>query len=256
MQSAQELSRTINEYIRPATFPVSVRLVPEGGSLPEKAKRPLSHVGHKVALCQGVALCRRYGWTMCFSEEEQACPVSLVVLGFRPAEKMLEGTIAFPSYTASLEAGATMERSMALLPNGFFKHMVVTPLHKETQRPDLVLVYGNAAQIARLAQAANYKTGAGVACKTFARMACSAYIAKPIVEKECSLVVPSGGERVFALAQDDELIFAIPADKFAEIANGLEETHKQGLSRFPTPFFGLLAEPNFPTKYWDLVGKE
>ena len=163
---------------------------------------------------------------------------------------------AYPSYTASLKAGAAMERSMTLLPRGYFKYMVVTPLQKETQRPDLVLVYGNAAQVARLAQAANYNTGAGVACKTFARMACSAYIAKPIMEKECSLVVPSGGERVFALAQDDELIFAIPAEKIAEIARGLEETHKQGLSRFPTPFFGLLAEPNFPTKYWDLVAKE
>lgn len=256
MESVLELVRTINEFVRPATFPVSVRLVKKDEGLPEKAKRPVEHVGHKVAMCQGVALCRRYGWTMCFSEGDQACPVSLVVLGFRPADKMLEGTIAYPAYTASLEAGATMERSMALLPSGSFEHMVVTPLHKETQKPDIVLVYGNAAQVARLAQAANYKLGAGVVGKSFARMACSAYIAKPFLEKECSLVVPSGGERVFALAQDDELIFAIPADKIAEIANGLAETHKQGLSRFPTPFFGLLAEPNFPAKYWDLVAKE
>lgn len=256
MESVQELIRTINEYVRPATFPVSVRLVPKGGSLPEKAKRPLVDIGHKVALCQGVALCRRYGWTMCLSEADQACPLSVVVLGYRAPDEMLTGKMAYPAYVDSIEAGARMEQLMTLLPGGLVEHLVFTPLHKETHKPDLVLIYGNAAQVARLAQAANYKTGLGVTAKVFARLACSAYIAKPFLEKECSLVVPGGGERVFAHAQDDELVFAIPAGKIGDIAQGLEETHKKGVCRYPTTFSGLLAEPNFPAKYWDLVAKK
>lgn len=256
MESVQKLLRSINEYVRPVTFPVSVRLAAKGDSLPKKAKRPMVDVGHKVSLCQGVALCRRYGWTVCFSEDDHACPLSVVMLGFRLPDEMLNGEMAYPAYVGSLEAGANMEKLMSFLPIGTFEQIVFTPLHKETQKPDLVLIYGNAAQISRLVQAANYKTGLGIAGKAFGRLACSAYIAKPYLEKECSMVVPGGGERIFAHTQDDELVFSVPAEKFDDIAQGLEETHKRGVSRYPVTFSGLLAEPGFPSKYWDLVAKK
>lgn len=249
---AKKLASVINQFIRPTTFPVAIRIAGEGEERPAKAKHP-KDLGNPLALCQGISLARRYGWTMVFRKEDQGCPVSLIVLGYHNPEKMLTGSIVYPTYTETPEAGAVMEKSMAILPGGHVEELWIGPLDRVDFDPDLVLVYGNPAQIARMVQGANYKSGKGINSKSFARMACSAYIAKPILDGECSLVVPSGGERIFAIAQDDEMIFSIPANQFQDVAFGIEEVHKHGLSRFPTPFYGLLLEPKVPAKYWELL---
>lgn len=223
---------------------------------PAKAKKPIEALKHPIALCQGVALARRYGWTMILDKQDHACPVGIVLMGYESPDKLDSGCIACPGYAGSVEAGAIMEQSNAKLPQGSLKELWLAPLDKAEFEPDLVLVYGNAAQVARMIQGANYNTGKGVSSKSFGRLACSSYIARTYLEGECSLIVPSGGERVFAICQDDELIFACPAVKFEEVAYGLEAVHKQGLVRYPTPFFGLLAEPKFPEYYYSILPEE
>jgi uncharacterized protein (DUF169 family) len=104
-----------------------------------------------------------------------------------------------------------------------------------------------------MAQGANYRTGKGVDSKTFGRSACSLYIARTLLDQECSLVIPSGGERVFANTMDDELIFSIPSKYFKDIAIGIEAVHKEGLSRFPTYFYGMGLKPAFPPEYWSIL---
>ena len=42
---------------------------------------------------------------------------------------------------------------------GAIKSMVAAPLHRADFAPDLVLIYGNGAQIVRLIQTANYREG-------------------------------------------------------------------------------------------------
>jgi uncharacterized protein (DUF169 family) len=176
-------------------------------------------------------------------------------LGYDSAEKLLDGSIAYPGYTETVEAGRLMEKFNMLLPPRTVKELWIAPLDKAEFAPDVILIYGNAAQIARMVQGANYRSGKGVESRSFGRMACSSYIARTLLEDECSLVVPSGGERVFAHAQDDEIIFSIPASKIEDVAFGIEAVHKQGLSRFPTPFYGLLVEPKFPKEYWELLSQ-
>ncbi|MDR7868366.1 MAG: DUF169 domain-containing protein [Sporomusaceae bacterium] len=255
--NAQKLLNAITAYIRPTTFPVAVKLVFDGeeAQRPAKAKKPMETLRHPLALCQGVALARRYGWNVVFDRQDHACPVSIVLMGYEPPEMLDSGKIACPGYAGSVEAGAVMEQANVKLPNGP-KEMWFAPLDKAEFSPDVVLVYGNAAQIARMVQGANYKTGKGVSSKSFGRLACSSYIARTYLEGECSMIVPSGGERIFAICQDDELIFSIPASQFEDVAYGIEAVHKQGLIRYPTPFFGLLAEPKFPDYYWSIIESE
>jgi uncharacterized protein (DUF169 family) len=252
--SAQRLLKAITAYIRPTTFPVAAKLVYDNEDVkrPTKAKNPMEALRHPIALCQGVALARRYGWNVVFNREDHACPVGIVLMGYESSERLDSGKIACPGYAASVEAGAIMEHANAKLPKGP-QEMWFSPLDKAEFSPDIVLVYGNAAQVARLTQGANYKTGKGVTSKSFGRLACSSYIARTYLEGECSMIVPSGGERVFAICQDDELIFSIPSNQFDDVAYGIEAVHKQGLIRFPTPFFGLMAEPQFPDYYWTIL---
>lgn len=251
--NSQRLLEAIMKYCRPATFPVAVKLVKEKTERPDRAKRPMEALGHPIALCQGVALARRYGWTVVFEKADHGCPVGIIMLGYEPPEELHKGVIAYPGYAGSLAAAAKMEQANFKLPPGTIQEIWLAPLEKASFSPDIVIVYGNAAQIARLIQATNYKSGEGVDSKAFGRQACASYIARTYLEDKCSLIVPSGGERVFAICQDDELVFAIPASQFDDITDGLESVHRQGLVRYPTPFYGLMVEPKFPNYYWSIL---
>lgn len=243
------LNRALEEYIRPATFPVAVKLAGPGEQPPDKVRQPVRELGHPVALCQGLAMARRYKWTMVFAKGDHGCPAGAVMLGHYKPDRLLEGMIAHPGYAATVAAGQAMEQANAYLPRGSAEAVWLAPLARAEFEPDVVVVYGNAAQVGRLIQAANYASGKGIESRSTGRMACSGYIARPVVTGECALIVPSGGERIFALAQDDELIFAIPRGRMREVAEGLAGTHAQGLARFPTPFAAITAQPNFPAKY-------
>lgn len=255
LEDVKKLHDVINAYIRPATYPIAIRVVKKGEekAAPEKVKIPSIDLCHPVTFCQGIAMARRYNWTMIFRKEDHGCPIAQIMLGYYSPEKMLEGTIAVDSYTETIESGKIMENANYYMPQGEIEEVWIAPLQKADFTPDVVIAYGNAAQIARMAHGANYHTGEGVTSKTFGRFACSNYIARTILENECSLVIPSGGERVFALAQDDELIFSIPKSKLYSVAAGIEAVHKAGFSRFPTAFYGLMGEVKLPPKYYEMI---
>lgn len=246
------LVAALKEYIKPTTLPVGIHLEFDDASLEGKTVRPTERFNSALSVCQGVAAARRYGWTMVFREEDHACPASLVYLNYKKSEPFSSGEICYPGYGATPEAAQKIESANMVLEKPA-KEIWIGDLEKIDFAADIALVYGNPAQIARIAQGANYTNGNGVKSTTYARAACATYIVKAFQTDECCLVVPSGGERIFANTQDDELIFAIPKSKFADVAYGIAQVHKYGLSRFPTIFHGVLKSPVFPQKYWDVL---
>lgn len=253
LDKAIKLNQTIKEYIRPTTEPVAIHLAQEGETVHFKAKYPVKKLGHRIAFCQAVSLARRLGWTLAMERDDHGCPAARIILGHDSNEKMLDGMIAYPGYAESVDAAKIMEESNTYLPLGMYKEIWVAPLDRAEFEPDIIVTYGNAAQIARMVQGASYRTGKGVVSRSFGRLACSSYVVRTLLEDDYSLVVPSGGERIFAHTQDDEIIFSIPISKIEDITIGIEAVHKQGLSRYPTAFYGSLVEPNFPNKYWEIL---
>ena len=251
----EQFLKSIEKCVRPHTYPVAIKLIPNAqpAERPQYMRTPMERTGHTMAVCQVMGLVRRYGWSLALEDQDYACPPSLVYMGYYPEDTILEGMNAVGGYVFVQEAGKQIERVNKALPLGMLKEMWFAPLEKDKFEPDIVVVYGNPAQIGRLIHAANYKTGKGLCCTACARAACSSYIVKVYEEQECTFVVPSGGERVFGMTQDDEVIFAIPFCKLEEVTEGLEATHKAGLVRFPTPYQGLMAEAIVPEKYWKVV---
>lgn len=250
------LLESIDRCLRTATPPVAVKLITnEMGDIkrPKGIVGAQERLGHRVAVCQAMTLARRYGWGLAIQEKDFACPPSMVYMGYYPEDTILQGRNAMGGYCIDDTAGKRMERANPALPMGLLKEIWIAPLTKEKFDPDMVVVYGNAAQISRLIHAANYLEGRGLACSAYARAACSMYIVKAFLEKENVFLVPNGGERVFGMAQDDEIIFSIPENRVEDLILGLEETHKAGLVRYPTPYQGLMAEPVVPDKYWKVV---
>jgi hypothetical protein len=68
--------------------------------------------------------------------------------------------------------------------------------------------------------------------------------------RECQVILPCYGDRIFAQTEDAEMAFTIPQGRIAEVVAGLQGTHKGGV-RYPIPSF-LRYQAVFPEKYMKL----
>ncbi|NLJ57908.1 MAG: DUF169 domain-containing protein [Tissierellia bacterium] len=247
------MNNSINKYIRPYTFPVAVKLLAKGEALPQKMRVPTENLGHPVAFCQAVSMARRFGWPVALYQKDQACGLAQIALGYKEEpDFMKDGSMVYPLYVENMEAGKKTQESTPKMPTAHTYCIIVAPLHLAEFDPDVIIVYGNAAQITRLVQGALYKEGGYIESRFAGRIACGGQVVVPIVEDRCNVIIPGGGERVFAVTTDDELAFSMPKSKFEDLAEGLEKTHKGGVARIPTPFAAINAKPQFPEAYWEL----
>jgi uncharacterized protein (DUF169 family) len=249
----KQLYDFFNEYLRTATFPVAIKLSPDE-QLPSKVKSASDAFGYPIAVCQAIAAARRLGRTTGFHAQDHSCALSHIYFGFKENPDFAKaGTTVYPLYTKDTAAGAKTNSEELHLELGTFKTMIVAPLHRADFEPDIVIVYGNAAQMVRLIQGELFNEGGKLTSSFMGRCACGAYIANPYKTKKCNVVIPGGGERVFAMTCDDELAFAIPKEKIQNVVEGIQGTHKSGVARIPTPFFGVTAKPKWPPSYGELA---
>jgi uncharacterized protein (DUF169 family) len=254
MEQLKELDVVIRDYIKPHTSPVAIKLLKKGEAVPPKVKRPAGFFGYAMGLCQGFSFARRYGWSMAFQIDDLACGPALSYFGFVDIPEFeKEGGLVHPMYAKTMAAGKRSEDIIDKLPAGTVETILIAPLNRTDFEPDIITIYGNPAQIARLTQGALYCEGGGIETVVAGRCACTSEVISPLTKGTYNVVVPDGGERMFALTGDDEMVFSVPFAKVPDLVEGIVTTHKSGVARFPYPVFGLRMAPQFPEKYAEIV---
>jgi uncharacterized protein (DUF169 family) len=248
MSELQRLQDALETYIRPAQFPIAIKLLRAGEPLPPKVRRPSKDLQEQLAICQGFAFARRYGWSMAIGREDISCPLARVVWGFEPMlDYYLNGMTCAGMYTETPAAGAITESETARFEFGQYEYVVAAPLHRAEFAPDLVLVYANPAQVMRLVTGALYKRGGRIHSSYSGRIDCSDEVIVTMQTNDYQVILPCNGDRIFAQTQDDEMAFTIPGGKIDELIEGLEATQRNGI-RYPIPSF-LRYTGTFPDKY-------
>jgi uncharacterized protein (DUF169 family) len=247
----QKINQMLSTYLRPQTFPLAIKLVSSEKELPPKAKMPKRDFNKKMALCQSNALARRSGWLLALGFDDMNCPVGAITLGFAPAvAEFLDGNLDIP-WWADQQSRAKMAAGVPKIEVGKYKYIVIAPLERADFEPHVILIYGNAAQMSRLAQSQTYCTGEPIVSTCVGAFGCSVEISKPILTQQCHITVPGGGERAIGQAETDELCFSIPGSKIESIITGLEATHKAGI-KYPVATY-LSYEAEFPKGYVQLM---
>jgi uncharacterized protein (DUF169 family) len=198
-----------------------------------------------ATICQALNLSRRFGWTMGITEEDSACPGASFAYGWRELidKSLLSFFFLQAGYAADEEGADTILDNIDRLEKGKYRAVVISPLTRTKIAPDVILVYGNPAQMMRFLQGALNKEGKKLKCEMTGIMAsCTSGIIRAFTTQEYQLVVPGNGDRVFAGANDDEMIFAIPAAKAEEIVNAMK---KQTFAKYPIPVT-MQMPPPFP----------
>ncbi|RMF93263.1 MAG: hypothetical protein D6734_10435 [Candidatus Schekmanbacteria bacterium] len=244
----RKFNEKLEFYLRPQSFPLAIKMLKAGDSIPDKTKVPLRDLNKRIAICQGISIARRYGWTIAMGEADINCPITKIVFGFEKAsEKYYSGVACAGMYNASEKEGAKTEKECPKFEYGKYEKILVAPLFSGKFMPDIVCIYGNSAQVMRLLVASLYERGGYLHSKFCGRVDCADIVIETMKNKRCQVILPCYGDRVFAQTQDDEMAFSFPYDEAESICRGLEETHKAGI-RYPIPNY-LRYEGEFPEKY-------
>lgn len=238
----------LNRYVRLDTFPLGVNFLKKGDAFPEKTGTP-SSMGIKIALCQATNIARRWGWSMGIEKDDINCIPALMGFGWREPETP-DAVIDFlmsMGYFETKEAAIKTLEKMTIMEPGRFERLYISPLSRTRLEPDIVVIYGNPAQMMRLAQGYIYKRGGVVTSETNLGFTCTSEMIWPFKEGKAHLIHPGRGERILGLTQDHEMAFSLPASQLDDLIAGLEATHKVG-SRYPVQsylFFEPMQIPQF-----------
>jgi uncharacterized protein (DUF169 family) len=241
MSKWEELDEKLMKYIRLATFPVAVKLLKDAEELEriEFLKKP----DEKVALCQLFSYARYYGWTMGCTKEDNLCPLAEIAIGFEKSHSLFEeGAFFLGRYNETQEAAKKTTDTMPKIPYGRYNAVVSGALNRVDFEPDIILIWGNSAQIMRIIQGYLWKRGGRVSMSTFCDGVCADTLSNAVLTGELQIAFPCLGDRRFGMATDTDLIASIPFGIIDEIVDGMEKTHKAG-TRYPIPF--QLSAPKF-----------
>ncbi len=239
MEEWKAYGNGLERFIRPATFPIAVRFLGPGEEAPQRARRPRDVAGCPIALCQGMTLTRLRGMTLIFELEESSCPLANAALGWdtSSATGFMAAFLRIMNYAVDDETARRRCEDMARLEPGECSGLVLSPLTRTHVDPHVILVYGNPAQVMRLVHASAHWSGERVP-GDFGGIAgsCNEGLVRCFTSAAPRVALPGNGDRVFATAHDDELIFAFPAVWAERIMQGLEATSARGI-RYPIPNF-------------------
>jgi uncharacterized protein (DUF169 family) len=219
--------------------------------VPKDAKQPLRDFGAALTLCQALALSRREGLTLVLDKQSQSCPIALVGLGLVKPEEYLSGKFVLAPINQSV---AARKKTAAQLPRfkfGQFNSILISPIQKAGFDPDVILFYGNGAQVMRMIQAAVFESGEQLTSMSTGSGGCLIPIVASILEGQCKFCIPGNGERRLGLIADGELAFAMPQNRFEEVVEGLKLSH-EGKQTYPISPGYLKMEYPMPPSYVEL----
>lgn len=247
----KQLHDSIQKHIRPQTFPLAIRMVKPGESLPDRIKRPQKDLGIKSAICQAIGISRRYGWAMALGHEDISCPLAKSAFGFEPlVEHFTSGCCCEGMYTETARAGAQTEEELPKFTFKEYQYFLTAPIERTAFEPHVFLVYGNSAQVMRLLAGSLWKSGGYLHSRFASRLDCADICIETMQTRKPQVVLPCYGDRLFGQTQDDEMAYAFPYAHAQDLIAGLEGTYKGGV-RYPIPTFARFTA-EFPEKYQEL----
>jgi uncharacterized protein (DUF169 family) len=232
MVSLAKIDGTMSTYVKPQTYPLAIKMLDSEAKIPQEAKRPLRDYGASFVLCQALAISRREALTIVLDKESQSCPIALVGLGFVRPDEYLSGKYALAPANQPVEARRRAAEAMPRFQYGNFKYILISSVQSASFDPDVIVFYGNGAQIMRMIQAAVFASGESLTSKSTGAGGCLHTVVAPILEGTCKYTVPGNGERRLGLVADGEFGFSMPRNRFEEVMNGLKLTH-DGKQTYP-----------------------
>jgi uncharacterized protein (DUF169 family) len=240
LDSLHKYAEELERRMRLQTFPLAVKMIEKESNIPDEARRPFKDTGHHLAACQGFASSRREGLTVAMTKEDMFCPEAVVGLGLEETpDFFFEGWQRYPHSVRTLEAGKTWAREFPRLEPAKQIGILSAPLRTIKFEPDVILIYCDSAQLTLFLAGAVYKEGHTLTCQVSSKAACVYAVVPPMQTGNFQVSIPCPGDRRYAGAQHDEIIFSLPTSKLEELISALRRL--EGYNQLP---YHSIARPD------------
>jgi uncharacterized protein (DUF169 family) len=238
----KSFSEEITKMIRPQSYPLGMKLLKDVNNLPEIAVRPAKY-GIKISLCQWSTMARRWGRILGAIADDINCTPCLAALGLKRMEsnKPLSEYFLEMGYFDNIELAEKVAEGLGPIQPGEIRGIAIFPLEMAPIDPDIVLIYGTPAQMARLCSGYLYHYGEVIESRTTVGLLCLSAL-KPHFTGKPALVHPDRGERILAGTYESEMLFTFPASYCESLLDGLKKTHEKG-TRYPVQSFMIYEPP-------------
>ena len=241
----------IEALIRPATFPLAVKMIQSESEIMPEYKRPSRDMELQNFICQNFKMSRSYGWTVAVTEADINCRLARAIYGWDIlTEEEREWAAAFSVglYAKDRDTEKKFAQNLYSLDNNEYAGMIISPLTRTKIVPDSVLIYCMPAQAMRFVQGYLFMEGGVLEFSAAGRVgSCHEGVIKTIKTSKPQYVTLGNGDRIWGGAQDYEVMFSCPREKLDILIEGLEKTHTAGL-RYPIPQY-MNYSPGFQDSF-------
>lgn len=249
MERWVQLNDQLERLLRLRTTPISCHFIKKKDDL--KNVPDLKYPKHDVIFCQIIGMSRLYEWTMACTVNNLLLPNCGGVMGLNEfPEALVKGQMSEGIWCSELEDAKRYVANITKIPEGQHEAIVIAPLKHTKMEPDVVVIYGNPAQMMLIINGLQWKNYKKMKFECVGESSCSDAIPRCYLTGEPSLTIPCFGERRFAGVMDDELVLALPPALMEKLVEGLEALMKRGIC-YPIRLHGITqsARGGIPKQY-------
>ena len=230
IEDVREMGIELEHWLKMRVHPVAVKFLKSKDDVPDGAVIPKKDLGHKLALCQAFSMSEDGNEkTIAMFKEDHYCFEPVIGLGLiKKQEGFFDGTHRYPDSAITLEAGAEWCKNMPYMKEGLYSGMVTAPIHKCNFMPDLIFMHVNGLMLTYLLIVKNYIDGKDLYCQLSGHAACVYALVPAMNERKCKVTIPCRGDRTFARAQDDDMMFTMVPEMLPDFIDGMHFEQKNG----------------------------
>jgi uncharacterized protein (DUF169 family) len=231
LEELHEAGRELEQWLRIRVHPVAVKLLSDREEVPKEAIIPTRDWGYKYALCQSLARSQRNDEIIAMFKEDNWCPEPVVGLGF--ADRIpyfLEGHHRYPDSVRDLKAASEWCKNMPYLEYSLYKGILLAPINICNFMPDVIVMHINGMMASQLLNVRNWIDGKDIHAQLSGHAGCVYAIVPALLKRDCQIAIPCKGDRRYANAQDDEILFSMVPEMLPDFIKGIRWLDKHGWS--------------------------
>lgn len=231
-----ELTGELERMLRLRTAPVAYRRLEKAEDLDRL--KSVYRLPHLSTFCQTLFMARIQGRTVGITQTDKMWDRCTRIHGLKTATEnsMREESAAMgTTWFATPDEAYAQQLDYPRVPAG--GAIVVSPLAKERIEPEVVLIFGNPAQVMMLLCGLQKEKYERYPFFFIGEGACADSLAQCYVRGKPSVAIPCYGERAIGQVADDELVVALPPGEVEKAISGMQKLAGVGL-RYPISFIG------------------
>src|SRR3972149_8535958 len=200
-------------------------------------------LNRKASFCQAPALARMGGMTVALTRDNlgERCARICGLAATTEKEVSWEANAFAHGWFANVEEARKQMAEYPLVPPG--EAIVLAPLASGKFYPDVILIYGNPAQMMLLMNGLQFTDYERFQFFFIGEGSCADGLAQCYTTGKPALAIPCMGERAFGAVTEDELVMALPPGMMTKAVEGLKALKSRGIG-YPIMYLGPLCDPS------------